>query len=115
MIEHLRNLEKLKEETDFEKGKKEGEYKDVLKHDAKIRNIYTQIFEKEDKKSQKEKWAEDPQFQNMVIKLDPYYELDKIDAKNIKNGEFQTYEEEIDRKNSRRFISRKKNGIVQLR
>jgi len=73
--------------------------------------MYTQIFEKEDKKNaQREKWADDrkfstiimskfllAQFQSMLIKLDPYYELDKIDAKRTKNSDFFSYEEEIDR------------------
>ncbi len=33
----------------------------------------------------------------MLIKLDPYYEFDKIDAKRLRNSNFHSYEEEIDK------------------
>jgi len=33
----------------------------------------------------------------MLIKLDPYYDLDKVDAKKTKNSDFFSYEEEIDK------------------
>lgn len=33
----------------------------------------------------------------MLLKLDPYYELDKADAKRKKNSEFKSYEEDIEK------------------
>lgn len=51
----------MQRETDEEKAKKESEFKDALgRHDAKIRQIYNQIFEKDDKKNlTREKWTDD--------------------------------------------------------
>ena len=57
--DHLGRLDELRRATEEDKTRKEVEYKDAIKADAKIKQFYTQIFEKEDKKGNREKWADD--------------------------------------------------------
>jgi len=95
--DHLGRLDELRRGTEEDKTRKEVEYKDAIKADAKIKQFYTQIFEKEDKKNNREKWADDPRFQSQLVKLDPFFELDKLDVKKEVNSDFFSYEEEIEK------------------
>lgn len=110
-LPYLSPKQELRRGTEEDKTRKEVEYKDAIKADAKIKQFYTQIFEKEDKKNNREKWADDRKihfinniltphvanFQSRLVKLDPFYELDKLDVKKEVNSDFYSYEEEIEK------------------
>jgi len=75
--EHLGRLDELRRGTEEDKTRKEVEYKDAIKADAKIKQFYTQIFEKEDKKNNREKWADDRKTNYLIKNLILYSKLPK--------------------------------------